>query len=192
MNFTVTAMDAPTRYALKKLKMEQKAQGFPITALREINTLLKAKHENICQVREIVVGSVMDDIFIVMEFVEHDLKGLLEDMKQPLLQAEVKTLMLQLLRGVRHLHDNWMFHRDLKTSNLLLSHRVFPEPPFSKPNDLSFHPLSPSVPFPHPLFLSCFMPLSCITFHRNRWARSTIFPSFSAYHSHPQLLGRRD
>ncbi len=37
--------------------------------------------------------------------------------------AEVKTLMIQLLRGVAHLHDNWIIHRDLKTSNLLLSHK---------------------------------------------------------------------
>ena len=37
--------------------------------------------------------------------------------------GEVKTLMLQLLRGVHHLHDNWILHRDLKTSNLLLSHK---------------------------------------------------------------------
>lgn len=31
--------------------------------------------------------------------------------------------MQQLLRAVTHLHDNWILHRDLKTSNLLLSHR---------------------------------------------------------------------
>ena len=31
--------------------------------------------------------------------------------------------MIQLLRGVAHLHDNWIVHRDLKTSNLLLSHK---------------------------------------------------------------------
>lgn len=37
--------------------------------------------------------------------------------------GEVKTLLKQLLRAVRHLHDNWILHRDLKTSNLLLSHR---------------------------------------------------------------------
>ena len=37
--------------------------------------------------------------------------------------GEVKTLMIQLLRGVAHLHDNWIVHRDLKTSNLLLSHK---------------------------------------------------------------------
>ncbi|KAL0603608.1 Cyclin-dependent kinase 11B [Plecturocebus cupreus] len=167
--------------------MEKEKEGFPITSLREINTILKAQHPNIVTVRvsrapapapesftdhteagipswwhwrsllspstcvrvqvgwvgtggaqhpqsralqEIVVGSNMDKIYIVMNYVEHDLKSLMETMKQPFLPGtatpgapgEVKTLMIQLLRGVKHLHDNWILHRDLKTSNLLLSH----------------------------------------------------------------------
>lgn len=112
--------------ALKRLKMEQEKEGFPITSLREINTLLKAQHPNIVTVREIVVGSNMDKIFIVMDYVEHDLKSLMETMnqkKQVFIPGEVKCLMQQLLRAVAHLHDNWILHRDLKTSNLLLSHR---------------------------------------------------------------------
>uniref|UniRef100_A0ABK0LRM0 Protein kinase domain-containing protein n=2 Tax=Rattus norvegicus TaxID=10116 RepID=A0ABK0LRM0_RAT len=108
--------------ALKRLKMEKEKEGFPITSLREINTILKAQHPNIITVREIVVGSNMDKIYIVMNYVEHDLKSLMETMKQPFLPGEVKTLMIQLLSGVKHLHDNWILHRDLKTSNLLLSH----------------------------------------------------------------------
>ncbi|ELU09047.1 hypothetical protein CAPTEDRAFT_176582 [Capitella teleta] len=108
--------------ALKRLKMEKEKEGFPITSLREINTLLKAQHANIVTVREIVVGSNMDKIYIVMDYVEHDLKSLMETMKEPFMIGEVKTLMVQLLSGVSHLHDNWIVHRDLKTSNLLLSH----------------------------------------------------------------------
>ncbi|XP_049867309.1 cyclin-dependent kinase 11B isoform X2 [Pectinophora gossypiella] len=112
--------------ALKRLKMEKEKEGFPITSLREINTLLKGQHPNIVTVREIVVGSNMDKIFIVMDYVEHDLKSLMETMrgkKQVFLPGEVKCLMTQLLKAVHHLHDNWILHRDLKTSNLLLSHK---------------------------------------------------------------------
>ena len=109
--------------ALKRLKMEKEKEGFPITSLREINTLLKSGHENIVGVKEIVVGSNMDKIYIVMEYVEHDLKSLMESMKQPFLLGEVKTLLRQLLSAIAHLHDNWILHRDLKTSNLLLNHK---------------------------------------------------------------------
>ena len=61
-----------------------------------------------------------------MDYVEHDLKSLMETMrgkKQSFTVAEVKALMIQLMKAVHHLHDNWILHRDLKTSNLLLSHR---------------------------------------------------------------------
>lgn len=37
--------------ALKRLKMEKEKEGFPITSLREINTILKAQHLNIVTVR---------------------------------------------------------------------------------------------------------------------------------------------
>ena len=69
-----------------------------------------------------VVGSNLDKVYMVMEYVEHDMKSLMESMKEPFTIGEVKTLMMQLLRGVQHLHNNWIIHRDLKTSNLLLSH----------------------------------------------------------------------
>jgi cell division cycle 2-like protein len=41
--------------ALKKLKLENEKNGFPVTTLREIHTLLLAKHRHIVDVREIVV-----------------------------------------------------------------------------------------------------------------------------------------
>ncbi|KAF6161391.1 hypothetical protein GIB67_009270 [Kingdonia uniflora] len=109
--------------ALKKVKMEKEKEGFPLTSLREINILLSFHHPSIVDVKEVVVGSNLDSIFMVMEYMEHDLKGLMESMRQPYSQSEVKCLMLQLLEGVKYLHDNWVLHRDLKTSNILLNNR---------------------------------------------------------------------
>ena len=62
-------------------------------------------------------------VFIVMDFIEHDLKTLLSVMPSPFLQSEVKTLMLQLLSAVAYCHERWILHRDLKTSNLLMNNR---------------------------------------------------------------------
>ncbi|XP_011623396.1 cyclin-dependent kinase G-2 [Amborella trichopoda] len=109
--------------ALKKVKMEKEREGFPLTSLREINILLSFHHPSIVDVKEVVVGSNLDSIFMVMEYMDHDLKGLMETKKEPFSQSEVKCLMLQLLEGVKYLHDNWVLHRDLKTSNLLLNNK---------------------------------------------------------------------
>ncbi|GAB4860480.1 hypothetical protein Ancab_035639 [Ancistrocladus abbreviatus] len=113
--------------ALKKLKMMgSEREGFPLYYLREINNLLSFNHPSILDVKGVVVDDghdVFGDIFMVMEYMEHDLKGLLQARKQPFSQSEVKCLMLQLLEGVKYLHDHWVLHRDLKTSNLLLNNK---------------------------------------------------------------------
>ncbi|PHH92814.1 hypothetical protein CDD83_4723 [Cordyceps sp. RAO-2017] len=114
--------------ALKRLKLEpQDRSGLPITGLREIQILQDCRHSNIVAMKEVVVGDELskldNSIFLVLEFVEHDLKGILDDMPEPFLASEVKRLLLQLTLGVAHLHDNWIIHRDLKTSNLLLNNR---------------------------------------------------------------------
>lgn len=112
--------------ALKKLKMGegQARGGVPVTGLREIECLMASRDcAGIVRLREVVVGDALGDIYLVMDFIEHDLRTLQEDMLEPFLPSEVKALMLQLLRGVEFLHDHWILHRDLKTSNLLLNNR---------------------------------------------------------------------
>lgn len=109
--------------ALKKLKLEREREGFPVTSLREINALMQAKHPHIVNIREMVVGSGLDSVYIVMDFVEHDLRSLMDDMAQPFTPSETKTLLRQLLSAVAAMHERWIIHRDLKTSNLLLNNR---------------------------------------------------------------------
>ncbi|CBX99757.1 hypothetical protein IAQ61_003008 [Plenodomus lingam] len=109
--------------ALKKVKMDYNQDGFPITALREISILHKARHANIVDLKEIVAGDEPQECILVMEFLEHDLKTLQEDMSEPFLASEVKTLLRQLTGAIEFLHENYILHRDLKTSNILLNNR---------------------------------------------------------------------
>ncbi|KAL4341407.1 hypothetical protein GQ457_08G037280 [Hibiscus cannabinus] len=112
--------------ALKKVKILDRREiqefGFPLTSLREINILASFHHPSIVKVKEVVVDD-HDNVYMVMEYMEHDFKGLMESMKHPFSTSDVKCLMLQLLEGVKYLHDNWVLHRDLKTSNLLLNNQ---------------------------------------------------------------------
>lgn len=121
--YKATCKDSKELMALKKLKLESETEGFPITSIRETITLLKGKHPNVIDVREIVFGSSsrLDEIYIVMEFMDRDLKSLISDMKRPFEIEEVKLLMQQLISAIAHLHHNWILHRDLKTSNLLIN-----------------------------------------------------------------------
>ena len=47
--------------ALKKLKMDNTNDGFPVTGLREIQTLMASRHSNIVALREVVMGDKLDE-----------------------------------------------------------------------------------------------------------------------------------
>lgn len=48
-------------FALKKLKLDEEKNGFPITSLREVMALMSCgEHENVVGIREIVVGETLN------------------------------------------------------------------------------------------------------------------------------------
>jgi cell division cycle 2-like protein len=59
--FRARCNDTGGIYALKKLKLEEEKQGFPITSLREVMALMvTGGHDNVVGVREIVVGDTLN------------------------------------------------------------------------------------------------------------------------------------
>ena len=64
--------------ALKKVRMEDEKDGFPITSLREITLLKTIWHPNIVWLRDVSVGYWKDSIFLVLDFVDFDLANVFD------------------------------------------------------------------------------------------------------------------
>jgi cell cycle related kinase len=50
-----------------------------------------------------------------------DLSEVIRNVDKPLTEAQIKSYLLMLMKGVAHCHQNSIMHRDLKPANLLLS-----------------------------------------------------------------------
>ena len=54
-----------------RLLDDERQNGIPLTALREISILRSLKHPNIVNVQDVAVGRIeLDDIYMVMDYAE--------------------------------------------------------------------------------------------------------------------------
>jgi cyclin-dependent kinase 12/13 len=74
-----------------------------------------------CVPRNTEQGEIPKNVFMVFEYLEYDLTGVLETSEIRLTQDHVKSWSQQLLGGVHYMHTNKVIHRDLKASNLLIN-----------------------------------------------------------------------
>jgi serine/threonine protein kinase len=68
-------------------------------------------------------GSFPKDVYMVLDYAEYDLTGILESKEIRFGQDHVKSWSHQLLQGIHYMHKNKVIHRDLKCSNLLVNKR---------------------------------------------------------------------
>jgi len=117
--------------ALKKVRLENEKEGFPITAVREIKILRQLKHKNIIKLREIVTdkSEAVDfrkdkgSFYLVFDFMEHDLMGLIDSGLVTFTTELNASIMRQLMEGLAYCHDKNFLHRDIKCSNILMNNR---------------------------------------------------------------------
>lgn len=104
--------------ALKKLRLESEREGFPITAMREIKLLQSFQHPNVVGLLEMMVET--NQIFMIFDYMDHDLTGLLTHPDMKLEECHKKFIFKQLMEGLNYLHKKRVIHRDIKGSNILL------------------------------------------------------------------------
>jgi len=105
--------------ALKKIRLEDQAEGIPSTAIREIALLKQLRHNNIVKLYDVV--HTERKLTLVFEYLDQDLKKHLDTCENGLDPAQVKSFLYQLLDGIAYCHQHRVLHRDLKPQNLLIN-----------------------------------------------------------------------
>ena len=104
--------------AIKKIRFQHEDEGIPSTAVREVSLLKALRHPNIVLLKEVVYHN--ENLNLVFEYSEMDLKKLLKKLKDPFEKPRVKHFMKQLMEGLAYCHRKRVMHRDLKPHNLLI------------------------------------------------------------------------
>lgn len=96
-------------------------EGLSLNSVREVKILQGLSHPNVVEVKDVLYDDAGDQVMIVFEFLNHDLSGIINDCSIDMNEAIVKSLTKQLLEAVAYIHSHNIMHRDIKSSNLLLS-----------------------------------------------------------------------
>ncbi|XP_074586562.1 putative serine/threonine-protein kinase At1g09600 [Curcuma longa] len=107
--------------ALKKVRFVNMDPDSVRFMAREIHILRQLDHPNVIKLEGIVTSQMSQSLYLVFEYMEHDLAGILARRGPKLTEPQVKCYMQQLLQGLAHCHSRGILHRDIKGSNLLVS-----------------------------------------------------------------------
>ncbi|XP_047337497.1 probable serine/threonine-protein kinase At1g54610 [Impatiens glandulifera] len=106
--------------ALKKVRFDNLEPESVRFMCREIIILRKLDHPNVIKLEGLVTSRMSCSLYLVFEYMEHDLAGLAASPDIKFTEEQVKCYMQQLLSGLEHCHSRGVLHRDIKGSNLLI------------------------------------------------------------------------
>jgi len=136
--------------ALKKLIIQHGGyNGMTPSVIREIKILQRLRHPRLVEMIEVVSSKGVEhldehddhknsnsriidsregykgNLFLVLEYVSHDLMALL-DIRYQFTEVQIKCIFKQLLEALEYMHSQKYLHRDLKPANILIDshHRL--------------------------------------------------------------------
>ncbi|KAF5739514.1 Serine/threonine-protein kinase isoform 2 [Tripterygium wilfordii] len=106
--------------ALKKVRFDNVEPESVKFMAREILILRRLDHPNVVKLEGLVTSRMSCSLYLVFQYMDHDLAGLAASPAVKFTVSQVKCYMHQLLSGLEHCHNRGVLHRDIKGSNLLI------------------------------------------------------------------------
>ncbi|XAR50014.1 Cyclin-dependent kinase [Bertholletia excelsa] len=119
--FRARELETERIVALKKVRFDNFEPESVRFMAREITILRRLDHPNVIKLDGIITSRLSCSIYLVFEYMEHDLAGLLSCPDIKFSEEQVKCYMKQLFSGLEHCHSRGVMHRDIKTANLLVN-----------------------------------------------------------------------
>jgi NIMA (never in mitosis gene a)-related kinase len=111
-------------YAMKRVKISVLNQKEQENALNEVRILASISHTNIIGYKEAFFEEQIKTLDIVMEYADDgDLESKIQKHiknKTNFPENEIWSYLVQMIQGLKALHDNKIMHRDLKSANVFL------------------------------------------------------------------------
>lgn len=108
---------------LKKVRFDKGEPESIKFMAREITLLRRLDHPNVIKLQGLVVSRVSCSMYLIFDYMEHDLAGLAASPDVTLTLPQIKCYMKQLLSGLDYCHTRGVLHRDIKCSNLLIDNQ---------------------------------------------------------------------
>ena len=111
-------------YALKKVKLLKLSNREKTNALNEVRILASVKSNFVISYKEAFFDEKESCLGIVMEFADNgDLYQKITEnrkLKKYFEETEIWRILIQLIKGLKSLHELKILHRDLKSANVFL------------------------------------------------------------------------